>query len=451
MTAFFFPAVALSGTSAPDAARAGWSAGVAQGLITPAEPMPMSGFAGRENPAEGKLHDLWVKAVALADPNGKTALLLTADVVGVPKSLSDRVAEELQKSFDLPRANLMIAVSHTHGSPMILGNLPALYDMQESERELIRAYRHFLEEKMIEVAAAALQNVAPAELAWGIGEATFAVNRRNNPAPDVPRLREQGKLKGPVDHDVPVLKVSAVNGDLLAIVFGYACHCTVLRTREWSNDYVGFAQLKLQEDHPGAVALFFAGCGGDQNALPRRELHFARDYGHRLADAVNAVLADPPNLVCGEFGAEYELVDLPFADLPSREELEQHLTGEDLFERLRAEWLLATIAEKGALDETYPYPIQIWRLGSGLTWLGLGGEPVVAYSLRLKEAAGRGSSWVAAYCNDVMGYIPTRGVLEEGGYEPVKSVVFYGLPSPWDSSVEARIMERIHALMHQHS
>lgn len=449
MTDFPFSAADVSESSAPDAEHAGWSAGVAQAIITPEEPMPMSGFAGRENPAEGKLHDLWVKAVALADPNGRTALILTADIVGVPKSLSDRVAEELEKQFHLPRANLMIAVSHTHGSPMIMGNLPALYAMDDAERKLIRAYRQQLEEKMIEVAATALQNRAPAELAWGIGQATFAVNRRNNPAPDVPRLREEGKLKGPVDHDVPVLKVTDVRGNLLAIIFGYACHCTVLRTREWSNDYVGFAQLKLEEDHPGAVALFFAGCGADQNALPRRELHFAQEYGRRLADAVNDVLADPPNRISGELSTEYELVDLPFSRLPSREELERHAAGEDLFERLRAEWLLARIAEEGPLEESYPYPIQIWRLGPGLTWLGLGGEPVVDYSLKLKEALGRSSTWVAAYCNDVMGYIPTRRVLAEGGYEPINSVVFYGLPSPWDSSVEERIMERIRALTHQ--
>ena len=35
----------------------------------------------------------------------------------------------------------------------------------------------------------------------------FAVNRRTNKEPEVPKLIEEGKLKGPVDHDVPVLAV----------------------------------------------------------------------------------------------------------------------------------------------------------------------------------------------------------------------------------------------------
>ena len=43
----------------------------------------------------------------------------------------------------------------------------------------------------------------------GSGSTTFAVNRRTNAEAQVPELKAQGKLKGPADHDVPVLAVKS--------------------------------------------------------------------------------------------------------------------------------------------------------------------------------------------------------------------------------------------------
>jgi hypothetical protein len=68
----------------------------------------------------------------------------------------------------------------------------------------------------------------------------------------------------------------------------------------------------------------------------------------------------------------------------------------------------------------------------------LGGEVVVDYSLRLKREVTPETVWVAAYANDVMGYIPSTRVLREGGYEGGGSMVYYGQPSPWaDTAPEA--------------
>ena len=105
-------------------------------------------------------------------------------------------------------------------------------------------------------------------MAAGQGTCGFAVNRRNNLEPDVPKLIEQGALKGPVDHTVPVLAVYLPDGKLKAVLFGYACHNTVMDFYKWSGDYAGFAQLALEKSHPDATAMFFMGCGADQNALP---------------------------------------------------------------------------------------------------------------------------------------------------------------------------------------
>ncbi len=133
----------------------------------------------------------------------------------------------------------------------------------------------------------------PRSLAHGSGFVTFATNRRTNKEKDVPALREQGRLKGPVDHSVPVLSVRDNTDKVRAIVFGYACHATVLSFYQWCGDYPGFAQLELEKRYPGAVALFWQGCGGDQNPLPRRTVGLAAAYGRQLANGVDAVLKAP--------------------------------------------------------------------------------------------------------------------------------------------------------------
>ena len=46
----------------PSAAET-WKAGVAKRAITPSTPMWMSGYASRDHPAEGKLTELWAKAL----------------------------------------------------------------------------------------------------------------------------------------------------------------------------------------------------------------------------------------------------------------------------------------------------------------------------------------------------------------------------------------------------
>ena len=51
-------------------ADAAWKAGIAKTSITPDTYMAMSGYGGRDNPADGKLTDLWAKAAVLEDNAG---------------------------------------------------------------------------------------------------------------------------------------------------------------------------------------------------------------------------------------------------------------------------------------------------------------------------------------------------------------------------------------------
>ena len=161
--------------------------------------------------------------------------MITADLLGVTRELTARICERLRTKLGLPRHAIMIATSHTHTAPVLKGHLQPMYVLRKAERERISAYTGFVEDQMVRVASRAFEKLGPATFSWGIGRCNFAVNRRNNSEAQVLELRARGALKGPVDHDVPVLAVRSSKGVLKAIVFGYACHATVLSGYEVSG------------------------------------------------------------------------------------------------------------------------------------------------------------------------------------------------------------------------
>ena len=431
------------------AASPTWKAGTARVSITPKQPMWLSGYAARTHPAEGKLQDLYAKALALDDGKGHVALLVTLDLVGITRELTLSVRNEINRRWHIPAENIRLAVSHTHSGPAVEGNLTTMYALDEEQMRRVHAYRQELEANILKAVSTALDQREPVVLSWGLGKADFAVNRRNNKEPDVPRLRQEGALRGPTDPDVPVLAVYKLNRQLLAVAFGYACHATVLDGYLWSSDYPGAAQAALEAAHPGATALFWAGCGADQNPLPRRKVAYVEQYGKALAASVEAVLATSLPELAPDFAATGGDIDLPFAGLPGREQIDNDAHSSNRFTAARAKMLQEQIRRDGALRPSYPYPITSWRLGKTLTWVGLGGEVVVDFALRLKKELKPGPVWVTAYCNDVMAYIPSRRVLDEGGYEGGGAMVYYGLPAFWSPKVEDVIVEAVRKQVRQ--
>jgi hypothetical protein len=435
----------LAGTPLASAAEQ-WRAGAAKIVVTPEQPMWMAGYASRKGPAEGKLTDLFAKALVLEDASGKRAALVTLDLVGIDRELSQSVCRRLEKELGLARQQVAINCSHTHTGPVVARNLRPMHYLQldAEQTKLVDAYSHFLEERIVQVVADAIKRLAPAEVAWGSGQATFAVNRRTNVEANVPMLREQGLLKGPVDHGVPVLTVRNEARELVAVAFGYACHSTVLSFNEWSGDYPAFAQQALEATHPGAVALFWAGCGGDQNPLPRRTVELAQKYGQELAAAVERTLAAVQAPIAPTLATSYQEIPLPLSELPARQKLEEDRQSKDKYIAARARNLLQEIDEGKPLSSTYPYPVARWQLGQEVQWIFLGGEVVVDYAVRLKRELAGKNTWVAGYSNDVMAYIPSRRVLLEGGYEGGGAMVYYGLACPWAPEVEETIVKEVH-------
>lgn len=207
-----------------------------------------------------------------------------------------------------------------------------------------------------------------------------------------------------------------------------------------------FCSAGTRKKSPGAVALFWAGCGADQNPLPRRTVELAENYGRQAATAVDQVLASTMRPVSGSLATRYQEIDLALDTLPTPQQVETDLKSENVYIVRRAAWLKKQLDTTGKIPASWPYPIQAWKFGSAASLTFLGGEVVVDYSLRLREELKSPHNWFAGYSNDVMAYIPSRRVLMEGGYEGESSMIYYGLATRWSPDVEEHIVREVKKL-----
>lgn len=435
-----------------------WKAGAAKITITPTEPMYLAGFAAREVPAEGTAMELQAKSLAIEDAQGTRFVMVTLDLVEVTYQLREAVAAAAKEKFGLAPGSLLLNCSHTHCGPELrYTELEFMHFTDPLRKDRCLRYNAWLTNRIVGIIGEALQTLEPAVISYGHARCGFAMNRRlksDKPSGD-PYLNSPNP-EGVVDHDVPVLTVRKADDSLSAVVFGYACHNTSMNIREWHGDYAGHAQAIIEEAHPGTVALFMMGCGGDQNAYPRFSPIFSFRHGQSLATAVEAAIDAKPKSLTGLLRIGSETTRLTYESIPTAEELEKRLSSGDSagasgkYERQWDEKRLHAI-KNGGLREHYDYPVQIVRFGDDLTFVALSGETCVDYSLRLKrEFDGPGALWVAGYSNDILAYIPSRRVLKEGGYEASRAMMYWSNPlhpSAFADSIEENIIGKVQEML----
>jgi hypothetical protein len=305
--------------------------------------------------------------------------------------------------------------SHTHSGPSLRTAPLTEADKDNPKAKDALEYTQKLENDIVGIIGKAIAEMQPARVTWNKARCGFAMNRRADYTlpKGHPNFGKAPNPDGPVDHEVPALRIEAPDGALRATLFGYACHNTSLGFYNWCGDYAGFAQQFLQEHRPGFTALFLMGCGADQNPYPRRsdvvpgitDLELSMQHGCSLSNAVEMALTVNPKPVAGPIRAAYEEITLSYAN------------------KKRAD---------------HPYPVQVIKIGKDITFITLGSEVTVDYSLRFKkEFAGAAGVWVAGYSNDYTGYVPSLRVLKEGGYEAAAG---------WADDVEDRIANKVHEL-----
>jgi neutral ceramidase len=424
---------------------AGWKAGFARVKITPEEPLPMGGYAARPEPFKRVAADIYVKAMALEDGRGRKALWITADHIGWKTEFAIPLGEDLVRKTGLPREAILLNASHTHAGPRLTLTPGARSGVTEEDALKNVAYTKRLHDWTLEVAAKALAALEPAKLSWGKGSAGFVMNRRER--------TERGIIlgnnrDGPVDKSVPVLRIDAPDGRLRGLVFGAACHGTALTSKNYElcGDYAGFAQSWLESQQAGFESMFVIGCGGDANPYPRGTMEYARQHGESLGREVWRVAnGSDRSAVTGPLTTLMDWVDLPFQTLDRPQAEKRAATPGALAEVARQMLLFFDAGAK--LPTKYRAPIAVWKFGSDLTVVGLPGETVVEYAIGVEKLADPKKLWVAGYCNDSFGYLPSKKVIEEGGYEAQGLTKGFGGPGFFSPDAEGVLINAVKGLL----
>jgi hypothetical protein len=387
-----------------------WKVGLAKVKITPTQPVFMAGYQSRNHPSEKVASDLYAKAMAIEDRNGKVAVVVTADLIWLRGQLCDAVHAALADKGGLKREQILFNASHIHTGPAL--TLPSdksefggdSNEQRDNQRNA--EFTRNLQKQLIDLILAALQTRTPARLSWGQGVVHFPMNRREW----TPRGVILGmNPRGPADRSVPVLRVDTPGGKLRAVLFGAATHNTTLGPNcyEICGDYAGFAQEYLEKALPGVQAMFLLGCAGDSDPYPNfhqeksvlKQMELARAHGRELSSEVDRVLAAGQlRPVRGPLQLAFGSTNLPLETPPPEQPK-------------------PPAAKEGNPPNQVKARVELWQFGKDLTLVALSGEVVVDYVGFVEKTLGPTQLWIAAYSNDVFGYLPSARLLSEGGYE----------------------------------
>jgi neutral ceramidase len=417
-----------------------WHAGYAEADMTPIPGEAMLAGFGRPRQVKGTLAPLRAQALALADRNGRRALLFTADVLGFGRVSVDALRHKIETAHGIPASAVCFAASHTHWGPAInyrtnfaIGGLDVWY--------LAR-----LEQLLLELADRALKDLSPAEIAYGAFEVQIGMCRR------LPN--ERGEFgwgpnpEGSYDEHTPVLRITRRQQPEQIVLVGHACHPTSTGlVDKWSPDYPGAMRRKLESTLENSRALFVMGCGGDAKVVVRDtttgQYQFAASpeqsdaAGETLAERVLAFLdKGGVSKLNGELETRLVSGDLSLQQPRSREQIEEMaLSGNP--RSTQTWWARQSLAYPDSRRQQH-YEVQAWRLGD-LTLAALEGEVCADWGPMTRALATTRHAMVIAYANEVPGYIPTARIIREGGYEGDTSHMAYFLPAPFDPKMEIEL------------
>ena len=412
-----------------------FKAGIAKTDITPDHPIRLNGFGFRRTESEGVYQKVWAKALAIDTGDGKPAVLMTTDVLGIPADVYDELVRRLAKA-GVTRERLAITATHTHTGPMLVGANVTIFGtpIPKEHQANIDKYTPIFLDKLEAVALAALKDLKPAKLSWGVGTVGFGMNRRKREI-------------APTDHDLPALFVTDEKGKVRAVYVSYACHAVTLSLNKLGGDWPGFAAAAIEDTFADSVALISIGCGADQNpnsGVTGDNIDVAAAQGRMVAAEVKRLSENFLAPVTGPLTAKLYSVDLPLTDHPTREQWQEKAKRTDAIGH-HARVTLAKLDRGEKLPTAVPYPVLTWAFGDSLAMVHLPGEVVVDYSLRLKAELDGRRLWVTAYANNAPCYIPSERVLKEGGYEGGGAMIYYDLPTPFKPGLEEKVIAAVKA------
>ena len=415
-----------------------WHVGYAQADITPKPGRVMMTGYGRERHAEGAIAPLRAQALVLKPAKGQTLLLIAADVLGFDRTSVDAIRHSLAQAHGLPSSSVMLAASHTHWGPA------TLYRMNLSVGGINTWYLKDLENSLIELAGKAFETVAPASVGYTHLKAQVGHNRR---------VVKDGKVaafapspENHYDQHSPVFVVERTALPKKIVLVGHACHPTATGgTNKWSPCWPGAMRDTIEKKlGEGTAAMFAMGCGADAKATywddqqnkwaftsdPKRSKNAGDMFGEAVVKHLKGASLTQLE---GDAAAGIATGRITFGKGPDVKRVVEMANGpRDSCDTWWARQLLAYPDVRKGIN----YEVQAWRFGTKLTLIGLESEVCSPLGPLSRSLAQTDEAAVFAYVNTDEGYIPSKKIVEEGGYEGESSHRAYFLPAPFTPNAE---------------
>lgn len=418
-----------------------WKAGYAEADITPkpGQPVMPAGF-GESRIMEGTESPLLAQALVLEDAGSRRAILFTSDLLGFGRITIDAVRHKIQSKHGIPAENVCFTASHTHWGPAVN------YRTGSRIGDVNVWYLSFLETTLLELADKALQNLAPAEIAYGSCDVQIGMCRR---LPSDRGIQWAVNPAGSYDLHTPILRVRREGSPRQVVLVGHACHPTSMgKLSQWSADYPGAMRRKMQEDLEDCRAMFVNGCGADAKVVYQdpatgkyefaASLDKSHQAGEKLAEAVLARMSgdQPLEPLNAKLSTTLVRGSLSLQAVPSHEEIRK-LAVEGSLNSHVTWWARKNLAFPDQRRE-FDYAVQSWQLGD-LTIVALEGEVCADWGAFARSLPATKHAMTIGYANEVSSYIPTARIIQEGGYEGDLSHKVYLLPSRFEPKMEVEL------------
>ena len=252
--------------------------GLAEVDITPSFTTSLAGYNKAIPRVSGGVHDrIFAKALSI-EKDGVATVILAVPSVGVEIESVEVIRSKAGEKLNIPKENILVHSTHSHSCP-------------RCEKE----YKAFLERKCVQCVKKSFENRFCGKIGFGsITVDECGKNRR--------RLLYGGL---PVDSEIVVMMVEDESGVLKAVLYNYACHCTVMGVdnKLISEDWPFFANDLIKRRKGTEIStIFIQGASGDVNPgysaglsavgakIPIRTWEKAQKIGEKVGEAVLAVL-----------------------------------------------------------------------------------------------------------------------------------------------------------------
>lgn len=376
------------------------------------------------------------------------AILISCDLCvirpGIQEGFRKYVAARLP-DFDISK--LFLAATHTHAAPVLLQDRYNEKDYGDAMQP--KDYVPFMYERMADAVVKAWKEREVGALAWGLGNAVVASNRRavfsNGKAKMYGNTNTSTfrRIEGFQDHAVDILCFYDGQKKLKATAITLACPSQSVRGSMLSADFWHDVRELIHERHgENITVLGFCAPAGDQGPhlmyrkksearMDRlRKLTRTQELGRRIAHAFDDVLEVIAQDIRTDISLVHsvERVNLPGLKVKDSEydiakkicdvlDAKEEMVGPDWWTRHFYGYVLDRYAAQQKADPVYPMELHTIRLGD----VAIATNPFELYvdygvQIQARSPAVQTILIQLAAPLDFAYYVPTPRAVEAGGY-----------------------------------